>query len=194
MSKLNVAATPLSIIGKPQDQSADFVELFFDLVFVFAITQVTHLTAHHLDMQGVLRSLLIFWLVWWAWSQFTWSLNLADTSTRDIRAGTLVSTAVAFVLAVSVDLAFEAGVMWFAVPYILMKELGFGLMIRVSWADMEERRAVIITALTSQLGLAAVLVGAFAEPGARAWWWLAAIVMDMLQSMWAGKKRGGTFG
>ena len=97
MSKLQNAVKFPGIVGAPHDQSADFVELFFDLVFVFAITRVTHLTVHHLDLSGVLRSLLIFWLVWWAWTQFTWSLNLADTTQREIRAGTLVATAVAFV-------------------------------------------------------------------------------------------------
>ncbi len=56
-------------------QSVTFVELFFDLVFVFAVTQITALTAHDLTPDGVLRSILLGWLIWWAWTQFTWTLN-----------------------------------------------------------------------------------------------------------------------
>ena len=61
-------------------QSVTFVELFFDLVFVFAVTQLTVLTAHDLTPDGILRSILLGWLIWWAWTQFTWTLNPADTT------------------------------------------------------------------------------------------------------------------
>ena len=63
----------------PEGQRATFVELFFDLVFVFALTEVTELTLEHLHWEGAMRSLLIFWMIWWAWSQWTWALNPADT-------------------------------------------------------------------------------------------------------------------
>ncbi len=69
----------------PKDQGATFVELFFDLVFVFAITQVTHYAAHHLDVQGILRSAMVFWLIWWGWTQFTWALNAANTDHHQVR-------------------------------------------------------------------------------------------------------------
>ena len=78
-------------------QPVTFVELFFDLVFVFAVTQVTVLTAHHLDAGGIARSLLLFWLIWWAWTQFTWTLNPADTQNSLVRAVTLVAIGAAFV-------------------------------------------------------------------------------------------------
>ncbi len=81
-----------STFSAPDDQSADFVELFFDLVFVFAITQVTFLTAHHLNLQGILRSLLIFWLIWGAWTQFTWTANSIDLRS--------VGTRIAFFIAI----------------------------------------------------------------------------------------------
>ena len=48
-------------IASPDDQGATFVELFFDLVFVFAVTQVTHYAAHHLDVSGILRTVAVFW-------------------------------------------------------------------------------------------------------------------------------------
>jgi low temperature requirement A protein (LtrA) len=61
-------------------QSVTFVELFFDLVFVFAVTQLSVPTAHDLTPAGILRSILLGWLIWWAWTQFTWTPNPADTT------------------------------------------------------------------------------------------------------------------
>ena len=90
----------------PDEQAVTFVELFFDLVFVFAVTQVTALTAHNLTIDGVLRSLVLFWLIWWAWTQFTWTLNPADTTHDLVRIITLVATGVAFIMATSVSRAF----------------------------------------------------------------------------------------
>src|SRR5919106_3068356 len=90
----------------PFPQSVTFVELFFDLVFVFAVTQVTALTAHDLTPAGIGRSLVVFWLIWWAWTQFTWTLNPADTTHPIVRVITLVATGAAFVMAGSVGRAF----------------------------------------------------------------------------------------
>ena len=77
-----------------QPQGVTFVELFFDLVFVFAVTQITAATAADLTASGVLRAVLVGWLVWWAWTQFTWTLNPADTSHTAVRTVVLIGTAV----------------------------------------------------------------------------------------------------
>ena len=65
-----------SAIVSPEDQKVTFVELFFDLVFVFSVTQVIALFHHHLDWITVGQAVLVFWLVWWAWTQFTWAWQL----------------------------------------------------------------------------------------------------------------------
>ncbi len=62
---------PSKDLSAPENQTADFVELFFDLVFVYAITKITHMTAHHLDATHVLQGVLTFWLIWWGWTQYT---------------------------------------------------------------------------------------------------------------------------
>src|SRR5262245_63314122 len=116
----------------PTGQPVTFVELFFDLVFVFAVTQVTAFTVHHLDASGVAHALLLFWLIWWAWTQFTWSLSPADTEAPAVQVATLVATAVAFVMAASVPLAFDdPGGLWFAVPYVLIRVIGLGIQVAV---------------------------------------------------------------
>ena len=87
-------------------QGATFVELFFDLVFVYAVTQLTSFVLHDLTWSGVFHAGLLFWLVWWAWTQFTWTLNQADTEHVLVRLPTLAATAIAFFLAQSIPDAF----------------------------------------------------------------------------------------
>jgi low temperature requirement protein LtrA len=173
---------PSKHLSSPLDKSADFVELFFDLVFVFAITRITALTAHHLDPVHVLQSVLIFWLVWWAWTQFTWALNTANTKIAEVRLMVLVATAVVFVMASSADLAFGEGVLWFAVPYVLVRLIGLSLYLRIASHSKKHRAMVLNFALLSLTGLIAVLAGAMVNPSLRIILWLSAIFFDMLAS------------
>ena len=169
-------------------QSVTFVELFFDLVFVFAITQLTALTAHDLTPDGILRSILLGWLIWWAWTQFTWTLNPADTTHPGVRVVTLVATGVALVMAASVTRAFAEDALWFAVPYVVVRVLGLGLQVGVDRERVDASHTVVTvwTAL-SMVGLALVLIGAVADPSMRPWFWLLAIVADVIAAAWAGR-------
>jgi low temperature requirement protein LtrA len=164
----------------PQEQPVTFVELFFDLVFVFAVTQVTVLTAHHLDFPGVGRSVLLFWLVWWAWTQFTWTLSPADTQHPVVRVCVLVATGSAFVMAASVSRAFEDDALWFAVPYIVIRLLGMAVQVLVDRERDRSELGISMAWLTiSTVGLIAVLAGALVDPPARNWLWLLGIALDL---------------
>ena len=165
-----------------------FVELFFDLVFVFAVTQLTALTAHDLTPAGILRSILLGWLIWWAWTQFTWTLNPADTTHPTVRVVTLAATAVALVMSASVQQAFTEGVLWFAAPYVVVRVLGMGLQIRVELERVGQSHAGVIRWVGfSVIGLVLVLVGALADPDLRPWIWLLAIVADVVAAAVAGR-------
>lgn len=177
-------------IVSPDDQGATFVELFFDLVFVFAITQITHFAAHHLDGPGLLRSIGIFWLIWWGWTQFTWALNAANTDHPHVRKGTLLATAVAFFMAVSVEGAFSEitrEALWFAAAYVAVRIVGLTLYVMVA-GEAAQRSAVRYFGLLSLGGLAAVLAGAFVDPGTRQWLWIAAILLDFAAAWLAGQR------
>ena len=134
----------------PQAQAVTFVELFFDLVFVFAVTEVTALTAHHLDPAGVARSGVLFWLIWWAWTQFTWTLSPADTRHPRVQALTLVASGVAFIMAASVTGAFGDQALWFAIPYVIIRSIGIGLQVRI---DQERAGEGVGTVTLPGLGL-----------------------------------------
>jgi low temperature requirement protein LtrA len=141
-------------------QGATFVELFFDLVFVFAVTQITGLLAHDLTWAGLVRALIIFWLVWWAWTQFTWSLNEADTEHAVVRLLTLVATALAFLMAVTVPTLTGRWGWLFPVSYLLVRVLGIGLQWRLTTGDTIRRGSVLTWTVMSSMGLAAIVVAA----------------------------------
>ncbi len=174
---------PASIVS-PEDQRVTFVELFFDLVFVFSVTQVVGLLHHHLDWTGVGQTVLVFWLIWWAWSQFTWALNAADTTHPGVELLTLLATGVVFFMAVALPHAFSDGALWFAIPYVLVRIIGLGLYIRVSLDSSPSHRTAVRTfALLSVGGLAAVLAGGFSGGSATYWFWGLAIVLDIVAAL-----------
>ena len=137
-----------AVHGKPRsvladsDQAVSFAELFFDLVFVFAITQVVHLIHGVFDWVHVGRAVLVFWLVWWAWTQFTWALNAADTRHHLVQLGTMIATAIAFFMAVSVPESFARSSWWFAVAYVAVRGIGLLIYLWVTWQDPAMRAAV----------------------------------------------------
>jgi low temperature requirement protein LtrA len=174
----------------PEGQTVTFVELFFDLVFVFAVTQVTTVTAEHLDLEGIWRGILVFWLIWWAWTQFTWTLNPADTRHVVVQIVTLLATAAAFVMAASVSVAFADDALWFAVPYVVVRVLGLALQLRIA-REAQERdpasaKQVMVWVSLSSVGLIAVLAGALVDPPARSWIWVLAIVLDVVAAGFGG--------
>jgi low temperature requirement protein LtrA len=182
-----VKRAPRRRLHAPQAQAVTFVELFFDLVFVFAVTQVTSLTAADLTSSGVARSLLLFWLIWWAWTQFTWTLNPADTNHDAVRIVTLVATGAAFLMAASATLAFGADVFWFVIPYLVVRLLGLGLQVRIDYERGGTREGTVYRwAGLSLVGLALVLLGGFVDPPARNWIWLAAIIADLVAAARGG--------
>jgi low temperature requirement protein LtrA len=170
----------------PHSQSATFVELFFDLVFVFAITQVTAMLYHDVSWGGAGRAILVFWLVWWAWTQFTWALNAADTEHPWIQLATLGATGVAFFMAVAVPEAFEGAAAWFALPYVAVRVIGLGVYVGVMRENESGRQAVRTFGVASLGGLAAVLLGVWAGPGSQPLFWLLAIFLDFVAAGVAG--------
>ncbi len=171
-----------------REQGATFVELFFDLVFVYAITQLTAFVLHDLTWAGVGRALLLFWLVWWAWTQFTWTLNTADTEHVLVRLPTLAATAVAFFLAQAIPDAFDGAGAWFAISYVLVRLIGLGLQEWVLRADRASEVPLLnVWTLSSMVGLGLVIAGGFADGGLRLALWAAAPVADMASAALAGR-------
>ena len=161
------------------DRAAHPLELFFDLVFVYAITQVVSLLVHDLSPAGFGKAALVFWMIWWSWSQYTWATNGSDIDDNRERVGLLAATAVAFFMAQSVPVAFEEAAPWFALPYAGTRVLALFLY----WIGVKEdpvyRKAFLSYLPVSSLGLVIAAVGGFVAMPGRVWVWLLAIVADV---------------
>ena len=178
------SSTPKRPLATQEDQSVTFVELFFDLVFVFSVTQVVGILHHGFNWSAIGQTVLVFWLVWWAWTQFTWALNSADTTHHQVELGTLVATAVAFFMAIAVPQAFEVRSLWFSIAYVIVRAIG---LLIYSWVAAEQdatTRATLRTfTLLSLGGFTAVLLGGYLGGSAQYWLWGVAIVLDIVASI-----------
>jgi low temperature requirement protein LtrA len=90
-----------------EDHRATPFELFFDLVYVFAMTQVTGYMAAEHSAQGVLQGLLLLALLWWTWGGYAWLGNQARADEGLLRAGMVVAMAALFVVALTIPEAWQ---------------------------------------------------------------------------------------
>jgi low temperature requirement protein LtrA len=177
-------------VASPGDQKVTFVELFFDLVFVFCVTQIVSLFHEGVTWRAVGEVVLVFWLVWWGWTQFTWALNAADTTHPRVEVATLVATGVAFFLAVAIPFAFHGHARWFAGTYVAVRVLGLLVYDWVAWADEQQRAAVRLFSAVSVGGLVAVLLGGFLGGSAQYVLWAVAIGLDIFAAGVGGRAEG----
>lgn len=174
--------------SKPEEQTVSFVELFFDLVFVFSITQLVEILHHEISWLVIAQLVLVFWLVWWAWTQFSWSLNAANTEHPLIQLGVLLATGVAFFMAVGVPQAFQEGALGFALPYFLVRIIGNVLIFIISFENPVFQAGLRTWILLSIAGVAAVLIGALMGGTAQYWLWGIAILLDMYAASVSGRQ------
>ena len=130
------------------------LELFFDLVFVFALTQVTAFMADELSWHGILRGALVLMLLWWAWTGYAWLANVASAEERPIKLAILAGMAAMFVLALCIPEAFDdlpgglSGPVVLAVCYLLFRVMHLVMFLIISREDAGLRRQVLRFALS----------------------------------------------
>ena len=107
--------------GAGIEQPITTVELFFDLVYVFAVTQLSHLVLGHMTVAGVGRAALLLLIVWWAWIYTTWMANWFDPASPAVRAVLTAVMLASLLMAAALPGAFgEHGVL-FAGSYVLLQ-------------------------------------------------------------------------
>jgi len=97
------------------------VELFFDLVFVFAITQLSHAIILHHDLQGFLQAAILFVAVWWVWVETAWVTNWLDVRNMEVRLLLFALMGVALVMTISLPQAFGERGMVFTVSFLIVQ-------------------------------------------------------------------------
>ena len=164
-----------------EDRSASFVELFFDLVFVFGVTQVVVFIHGHLDWPTLWRAAVVLLLLWWAWTQYTWIAGYADFEELRPRLVILVATAGTFVLAVSVRGAWTDEGAIFAMAYFGVMALAGVFMLLQAGADRMEGTFAYV--LRMMAGSVLVLIGGFVAADHRPWFWVGAVVVNLLSTL-----------
>jgi low temperature requirement protein LtrA len=165
------------------------VELFWDLVFVFAVTQVTTLLYHHLSWGGFGRAMLVLALVWWAWSAFVWAANAEESDSATLRLTLLAASAFIFIAGLALPQAFGSEGMLFAVTYALVRLMHLALYAEESRRGRAAWSAIAGFAVTVVLGMALLIVGAALHDGARIACWTVALAIDYAGPAWLTRER-----
>jgi low temperature requirement protein LtrA len=154
------------------------IELLWDLVFVFAITQVATLLSRHLDWAGFGRAMLILGLVWWAWSAFVWAANAQESDALTLRLALLVASAFIFISGLALPEAFASEGLLFAITYSIVRFIHLALYADASRRGNASWSAIAGFAVTVTIGMGLLILGGALHGGARVALWAAALAID----------------
>jgi low temperature requirement protein LtrA len=166
---------------------ATTLELFFDLVYVFAFTQVSALMSHGHDGLAVLQGLVILALIWWSWTSYTWLANQAHADRGVVRIGIVLAIALMFIVSLVIPETYDdlgGGLfapMVFVVAYVTVRVVHMVVYIIAAGSDAGLRRQIIVSMSAALIPASALLVlGAFAGAPLQVWIWLVAIALDLV--------------
>ncbi|WP_298161420.1 low temperature requirement protein A [Brevundimonas sp.] len=155
-----------------------FVELFFDLVFVFAVTQISHTLLAHLTPLGALQAAMMAAAVWWAWIYTSWVTNWLDPERAAVRIALFAVMGAGLLLSTSLPEAFGAKGLWFALAFVSIQ---VGRSLFMLWAVRKDpvlsRNFLRILCWSSLSGLFWI-AGGLVEGQTRLWLWLAALAIE----------------
>ncbi|MHA7263691.1 low temperature requirement protein A [Arthrobacter sp. TMN-37] len=160
-------------------------ELFFDLVFVFAFTQVTAFMAHEHTGLGVLQGMIILGILWWSWVTYSWLANQTHVDEGIVRLGMSVAMITIFISALAIPEAFHDldgglnGPLVLAVAYFIVRLVHLGLYLIAAGDDVPLRRQVIKTSSAMFTGSGIIITGALIGGSAQTWFWLAGLAVDI---------------
>ena len=173
------AAVPRMRVVLRRGELVSPLELFFDLVFVLAITQCTALMARNPTWTGIGRGLLVLGLLWWSWVGYAWLTSVVDPDEGPVRLVLFVAMAAVLVASQCVPHAFGELGLTFVVAYGAVRASHIALFVLASRGDAGLRHSVVGLAGSTALGIAILVGGSLLGGNARAAVWLVALVFDM---------------
>jgi low temperature requirement protein LtrA len=160
------------------DERVAPLELFFDLVFVLALTQCTAFMADVPTVEGVTQAMLVLAVLWWAWIGYAWLTSVVDPETVLVRVTMAVAMAAFLVAAISVPGAFGGAAVTFAVAYATVRVGQIVLFVLASGDDPELRASVLTLAASTAISTSLLLAAAATDDELQAALWVTAIVID----------------
>jgi len=154
-------------------------ELFFDLVFVFAVTQLSHTLLNHFSLLGAVHVTLLFLAVWWVWIYTTWVTNWLDPDQTPVRILLFLLMLGGLVLSMTIPKAFDERGLWFAGAYAAMQvgRTAFWLLVTPGHRTLDRDNAIRILAWLSVSAVFWIL-GGLAEGEMRLYLWIVALGIE----------------
>jgi low temperature requirement protein LtrA len=162
------------------------LELYFDLVFVFAFTQTTAVISEDTTWAGVGRGLLILTAVWWAWASYAWLTNTVDAGEDGVLAAVLVAMAAMFVAALAVPDAFGSHGVVFGVAFLIVAVMHLALYALSARSEPELFVAILRIVPSSLLGASLILAAGFVDDPAKSVLWIGALAVGFLGPLFGG--------
>ncbi len=155
-------------------------ELFFDLIFVFAVTQLSHTLAEHLSAEGLLHTTILLLAVWWVWMYTTWATNWADPDHLVVRIVLVAIMLGGLIMAASIPEAFDGRAFGFVLPYVGIQVGRSAFMFWATRAEDRVRRTFV--GITAWFAISGVfwVAGALVHENARVTFWLVALLIEYL--------------
>jgi low temperature requirement protein LtrA len=172
-----------------EGQRVTTLELFFDLVFVFAITQVTGFLADNPTWGGLLRGLMVLGSLWWAWAAYAWLTNTLNPEEGGVRLAVFAAMGAMLIVSLAVPNAFGDDGVTFGVAYFLVRALHLVLYAIAGRGDRDLLRAVLRIVPTAILAPILLVIAGFLDGPAQLALWGAALAVDYLGVL-VGHMRG----
>jgi low temperature requirement protein LtrA len=166
--------------GSQTDERVKPLELFFDLVFVFGLTQVTTLLSAHPTWGGLVRGVAVLAAIWWAWAAYAWLTNTLNPEEGIVRIAMFVVMAAMLVVALAVPEAFDEHGVIFGVAYLIVRSMHLALYALAARGDPDLLGAVLRMVPSSTISGVLILGAGFTEGRERTALWLVALAIDYL--------------
>ncbi|MGA2320889.1 MAG: low temperature requirement protein A [Solirubrobacteraceae bacterium] len=161
-----------------RDERVTPLELFFDLVFVLALTQCTALMARSPTWEGLLKGLLVLGVLWWSWVGYAWLTSVVDPEEGLVRLAMFAAMAAFLVCALCVPGAFGPEALLFACAYAAVRTAHIALFILASREDDALRSSVLGLAGSTAIGVGLLLGAAFTDGSLQLGLWGLALMLD----------------
>jgi len=166
-----------------QEERVKPLELFFDLVFVFGLTQVTTMLSDDPTWGGLLRGVLVLGAIWWAWAAYAWLTNTLNPEEGIVRIAMFGVMAAMLIAALAVPEAFDEHGVIFGVAYLVVRAMHLALYALAARGDHDLLGAVLRFIPSSTISGALILTAAFTEGDLRIALWVIALAVDYLGAL-----------
>jgi len=181
----------VTVQARPRESAEERVtplELFFDLIFVFAITQVTSLVVADPTWAGLARGLVVLAVLWWAWTAYAWLTNTINPEEGEVRLVMFAAMGAMLIASLAVPDVFGDDALLFAGAYAFVRIAHLVLYTFAGRGDRDLLGAVGRLAVGTMIGVGLLFVAAVLDGPAQLSVWVAALVIDMLGAYIGGGK------